>query len=117
MKQTTVYPRKSSVPSKPKTVAFNYDKVGQPRPAPPPGPLPHPPTRSHTTCTQIDASTHKSDWISPSHIPSPWVSSSPGPFTHPQDILCKIEYDDESVALLPAGTDKTLGVRETGAGA
>ena len=25
-KQTTLYPRKSQIPSKPKTVAFNYDK-------------------------------------------------------------------------------------------
>ena len=37
VKQTTVYPRKSTVPSKPKTVAFNYDKVTLfplPRPSP-----------------------------------------------------------------------------------
>ena len=52
VKQTTVFPAKSAVPSKPKTVAFNYDK----------------------------------------------------------DILCKIEYDDESSPLLPPGTAKTLGV-------
>jgi hypoxia up-regulated 1 len=52
VKHTTVFPAKSAVPSKPKTVAFNYDK----------------------------------------------------------DILCKIEYDDESSPLLPAGTAKTLGV-------
>jgi hypothetical protein len=121
VKQTTVYPRKSTVPSKPKTVAFNYDKVTLFPISPAPLSLCSLLTPSTTTmwrlsplpCLSLPA--HLSY-----HMPLPPLRSFhlislaqhpvPNSLPLPQDILCKIEYDDESAALLPAGTETTLGV-------